>query len=1169
MSDMFYIGQKDYIPKLNQMAGNAQSLAAASAASAATAEAKAAEAAGYAASASQYYSSIKQTAGRIHIGGADNGSSLLQAYGDAVVTGNVSLGGAPGAESLRADKATGTVNYSAFSGAAAGQTPTLFTRGADSNVGINLQPKGRGNTGINWGQPPARLSVAAQNIMSPSVVTIASVNTSTDTITTSLPHNFSHGDCVFYRTTQNGINAGGTSATDRWFFVNAPTSTTLTLHNTLNDALGGVSKLDITAAGSGGETLAGASLMISAANSQGNQNSIDMLSYRHTAGSDWTGIGTRMQARTDNTSQGYLEFNPPGNNYGTKLGTGNSGVLQFATGGGTQMVVANIGGTVNYARVRGGTAGNGVIYEAEGADAAIATNIGSKGAEHINFYTNSYIAGTGVRQVRITHTANANNYVELTGGANGNPVSIASQGINDADVQINYVTKGGGAHLFRTGGGAQLAITNVNNAVNYWNLRGSASGGGLIAEAVGSDAAVPIAFYAKGAGNIDFHTGGGAGGERQFLVSHTAGSATYLNVTGNTTGNYPRLSGTGETHTGIDFSANGSGNFWFRSNGGTATQLCIQGSASATANWAQVAGGAANIPPSLAARGEANVGLSLNANGTGSIFLTTGGNSFLSQARIQHTAAAVNYLTFTGGTGSVGGVVGVDGAASAHLDLHLSAKGAGVISVNSAIQSIGTLRLRGGSGVAGGATEQAQVGYESMAGLQLIGAGSNNDITMYDNGGNARLIVRPSGVHITGAPLNVTGQNVLCTGQVVSSAHFMHVGSATPGQGGQYVVIDDTGVNRWFAGISGSANAKDFWIYDSVSGRAAFSIDDVSGDVSLAGSPGLESVLVKRLAGVANRLELTGSISGQRCVIGTAGADSARGITFVGSGNEAFDFRMNGASQLVVVGSAASHTNYVQIGGAPTGGRVAISAQGAADTNRGISYTAYGTELHDFRTNGGTQFTVKGPANPVNYLQIGGSTGSNACTMQVSGTGGNAGIAYVTLGTAPHWFQTGVTPATQFRITDTPGAVNYVNVTGGGPGASPGIAAMGNDGDLDLNLTAKGSGRILLWGHSSISGHERNTSKVKVTTAALTAYTVTTRRTYFTGTAGASLVLTLPAASAEIDGQIHTVMSTTARANVTWISSGASGSIGLPASLAANTPVSLQYHHATTEWLVC
>jgi hypothetical protein len=79
---------------------------------------------------------------------------------------------------------------------------------------------------------------------------------------------------------------------------------------------------------------------------------------------------------------------------------------------------------------------------------------------------------------------------------------------------------------------------------------------------------------------------------------------------------------------------------------------------------------------------------------------------------------------------------------------------------------------------------------------------------------------------------------------------------------------------------------------------------------------------------------------------------------------------------------------------------------------------------------------------------------------------------------------------------------------------------------------------------------------------------VGTRRTYFTGTAGVSFALTLPAAASEIDGQIHTVMSTTARPSTTWISTGATF-VGAPSALEANTPVSLQYHHATTEWLAC
>ena len=82
-----------------------------------------------------------------------------------------------------------------------------------------------------------------------------------------------------------------------------------------------------------------------------------------------------------------------------------------------------------------------------------------------------------------------------------------------------------------------------------------------------------------------------------------------------------------------------------------------------------------------------------------------------------------------------------------------------------------------------------------------------------------------------------------------------------------------------------------------------------------------------------------------------------------------------------------------------------------------------------------------------------------------------------------------------------------------------------------------------------------------------TATTLTNVNTYFTGTAGASFAITLPASSSNLDGVKYVVMSTAERASTTWTSSGASV-VGAPSTLLANTPVCLQYSHANATWYI-
>lgn len=94
-----------------------------------------------------------------------------------------------------------------------------------------------------------------------------------------------------------------------------------------------------------------------------------------------------------------------------------------------------------------------------------------------------------------------------------------------------------------------------------------------------------------------------------------------------------------------------------------------------------------------------------------------------------------------------------------------------------------------------------------------------------------------------------------------------------------------------------------------------------------------------------------------------------------------------------------------------------------------------------------------------------------------------------------------------------------------------------------------------------------NQSPSVVTTNALTSATLINVNTYFTGTAGVSFAVTLPAVNSNLDGVKYVIMSTATRAATTWASSGASV-VGAPSTLTANTPVCLQYSHANLTWYI-
>ncbi len=93
------------------------------------------------------------------------------------------------------------------------------------------------------------------------------------------------------------------------------------------------------------------------------------------------------------------------------------------------------------------------------------------------------------------------------------------------------------------------------------------------------------------------------------------------------------------------------------------------------------------------------------------------------------------------------------------------------------------------------------------------------------------------------------------------------------------------------------------------------------------------------------------------------------------------------------------------------------------------------------------------------------------------------------------------------------------------------------------------------------------TSYALVAGKGITSYTITKAMTYIDGISGASLALTLPTASAVLDGVTVTIVSSQTRPNVTWASMGATF-VGAPATLTANKPVKLQYLHSNNQWWI-
>jgi hypothetical protein len=73
-----------------------------------------------------------------------------------------------------------------------------------------------------------------------------------------------------------------------------------------------------------------------------NYSQLRFLLNRYGTGSDWTSASTRIQAATDVTLQGYIDFNPPNGLYGLGLGSGNTEVMRILPNGRVGIGIGNI-----------------------------------------------------------------------------------------------------------------------------------------------------------------------------------------------------------------------------------------------------------------------------------------------------------------------------------------------------------------------------------------------------------------------------------------------------------------------------------------------------------------------------------------------------------------------------------------------------------------------------------------------------------------------------------------------------------------------------------------------------------------------------------------------------------------------------------------------------------
>lgn len=113
----------------------------------------------------------------------------------------------------------------------------------------------------------------------------------------------------------------------------------------------------------------------------------------------------------------------------------------------------------------------------------------------------------------------------------------------------------------------------------------------------------------------------------------------------------------------------------------------------------------------------------------------------------------------------------------------------------------------------------------------------------------------------------------------------------------------------------------------------------------------------------------------------------------------------------------------------------------------------------DFQTNGAsTQFAIGNVANVVNYLKVNGAATGNTPALAVEGSDSNVSLELRTKGTGT--LKVVGSSSTQFAVGSVASSVNYVTMFGAAASATPAIAAVGSDTNVDIELRPKGSGYV-------------------------------------------------------------------------------------------------------------
>jgi hypothetical protein len=386
---------------------------------------------------------------------------------------------------FRIDGSQAAVNYLQTQGSVATQAVIHSAQGSDTNISMAFQPKGTGAIDLAAGS-------SGVNISNGGTVT-AITRTATGSGYTSIPT-----IAVSAPTTAGGVQAVVTQASMAVGAVainNGGTGYTVGNTLTVTGGTGGNCTITVSTVSSG--VITGITFATTSPYTVLPTNPVSVTGGSGSSATFNLTYGISSVFTISNAGSGYIEQPTV-----TFSGGGGSGAAAYATVGGTTIVrslgnnltINNPSGT-SFAVSDAGATSAQWWQAIGGAFTGILRSTGSTqngqiqtgGTGSIQFLTNS----GAQEQLRVSHTASAVNYVQVTGSATGGLTTISAQG-SDANIPLAINSKGASAVRF------------ASQNADYPILNG---GTGTVSLGVaGSSANIDLALGAKGTGVVAFGT---------------------------------------------------------------------------------------------------------------------------------------------------------------------------------------------------------------------------------------------------------------------------------------------------------------------------------------------------------------------------------------------------------------------------------------------------------------------------------------------------------------------------------------------------------------------------------------------------------------------------------------------------------------------------------------